>query len=206
MAIVITLVVLLVLAAVAIGRAIIRSSYYVAEHNGMVAILRGIQGSLLGMSLHEPYLIGCLNARNELSLISSGQAGGHLDCNLMQLKDLRPPERAQVQAGLPTGTLDNAIGQLRELSANSLLPACPPPRATSPPVAQTPTTTGETTEPTGTAPNNPSSGIPTTSSTNAPASTPPAAPATTSPTTPTQTVTALPPPPPQPGINCRAVA
>ncbi len=214
MAIVITLVVLLALAAVAIGRAIIRSNYYVAEYNGMVAILRGIQGSLLGMSLHEPYLIGCLNARNELSLISSGQTGGHLDCTLMQLKDLRPPERAQVQAGLPTGTLDTAIGQLRELSANSLLPACPPPRATSPPVAQTPTTTGETTEPTATAPSTPSSGTPTTtSSTNTPASTTPAAPAMTSPMTPpqaggtpTQTVTALPPPPPQPGINCRAVA
>jgi PPM family protein phosphatase len=166
-----------------------------------VAILRGIQGSLLGMSLHEPYLIGCLNARNELSLISSGQTGGHLDCQLMQLKDLRPPERAQVQAGLPTGTLDNAIGQLRQLSANSLLPPCPPPRATSPPEPPAPTTSGEPTESTATAPNTPPSSTPT----SAPASTSPAAPATTSPTT-TQTVTALPPPPPQPGVECRAVA
>src|SRR6201997_5608379 len=205
MAMVITLVVLLVLAAVAIGRAIIRSNYYVAEYNGMVAILRGIQGSLLGMSLHEPYLIGCLNARNELSLISFGQSGGHLDCRLMQLQDLRPPERAQVQAGLPAGTLDGAIGQLRELSANSLLPPCPPPRATSPPSPQAPTT-GGTTEPTVTAPTT-SSGTPpsSTGSTSSPASSAPAAPATTSPTT-SQTVTALPPPPPQPGIDCRAVA
>jgi serine/threonine protein phosphatase PrpC len=202
MAIVVALVALLMLAAVGIGRAIIRSNYYVAEYHGMVAILRGIQGSLLGMSLHEPYLIGCLNARNELSLISSGQTGGHLDCQLMQLKDLRPPERAQVQAGLPTGTLDNAIGQLRQLSANSLLPPCPPPRATSPPGPQAPTTTsGEPTEPTATAPNTPPSGTPT----SAPASTTPAGPATTSPTT-TQTVTALPPPPLQPGVECRAVA
>jgi PPM family protein phosphatase len=205
MAIVVTLVVLLVLAGLAIGRAIIRSNYYVAEYNGMVAILRGIQGSLLGMSLHEPYLIGCLNARNELSLISSSQTGGHLDCRLMQLKDLRPPERAQVQAGLPAGTLDGAIGQLRELSANSLLPPCPPPRATSPPGPQVPTT-GGTTEPTVTAPTT-SSGTPpsSTGSTSSPASSAPAAPATTSPTT-SQTVTALPPPPPQPGIDCRAVA
>jgi PPM family protein phosphatase len=66
MFIVITLVVLLVLAGLAIVRAIIRSNYYVAEYNGMVSIVRGIQGSLLGMSLHEPYLVGCLNARNEL--------------------------------------------------------------------------------------------------------------------------------------------
>ena len=67
MVIVVTLVVLLVLAGLAIGRAIIRSNYYVAEYNGMVSIMRGIQGSLLGMSLHEPYLVGCLNARNDLS-------------------------------------------------------------------------------------------------------------------------------------------
>ena len=209
MAIVITLVVLLVLAGVGIGRAIIQKNYYVAEYNGMVAILRGIQGSLLGMSLHEPYLIGCLDAHNELSLIPPSQSGGHLNCHLMQLQDLRAPERAQVQAGLPTGTLDNAKGQLRQLSTNSLLPPCPPPRATSPPAPRAPTTTGETTEPNATAPGSSSSGTPT----STPSSTTSAAPATTSPTTPpqaggtpTQTVTALPPPPLQPGIDCRAVA
>jgi protein phosphatase len=206
MAVVVTLVVLLVLAGLGIGRAIIRSNYYVAEYNGMVSILRGIQGSLLGMSLHEPYLIGCLNARNELSLISSSQTGGHLDCRLIQLQDLRAPERAQVQAGLPAGTLDDAIGQLRRLSANSLLPPCPPPRATSPPGPPAPSTAGGTTEPNVTAPPNSSSATPpATGSTSTPASTTPAAPATTSPTT-SQTVTALPPPPPQPGIDCRAVA
>ncbi|REO73405.1 serine/threonine protein phosphatase, partial [Mycobacterium tuberculosis] len=70
---------------------------------------------------------------NELSQISYGQSGGPLDCHLMKLEDLRPPERAQVRAGLPAGTLDDAIGQLRELAANSLLPPCPAPRATSPP-------------------------------------------------------------------------
>ncbi|MGO9928912.1 MAG: serine/threonine protein phosphatase, partial [Mycobacterium sp.] len=137
----------------------------------------------------------------------SSQAGGHLDCHVMQLQDLRPPERAQVQAGLPAGTLDNAIGQLRELSANSLLPPCPSPRATSPPGSQGPTSAGGTTQPNPTAPTNAASGTPSisTSSTSSPASTTPAAPTTTAPTT-SQTVTALPPPPPQPGIDCRAVA
>jgi serine/threonine protein phosphatase PrpC len=198
----ITLVVLLVLAGLAVVRAVIRSNYYVAEYNGMVSIVRGIQGSLLGMSLHEPYLVGCLNARNELSLISYGQSRSHLDCRLIRLQDLRPAERAQVQAGLPAGTLDDAIGQLRELSANSLLPPCPPPRATSPPGSPAPNTRG-TAEPNVTAPTT-SSGTPPSNPT--PTSTPPAAPATTSPTTTSQTVTALPPPPPQPGIDCRAVA
>jgi PPM family protein phosphatase len=200
----ITLVVLLVLAGLAIVRTVIRSNYYVAEYNGMVSIVRGIQGSMLGMSLHEPYLVGCLNGRNELSLISYSQSGSHLDCRLMRLQDLRPAERAQVQAGLPGGTLDDAIGQLRELSANSLLPACPPPRATSPPGG--PTTSG-TAEPSVTAPTTSSGTSPSSPTpTSTPANTPPAAPATTSPPNTSQTVTALPPPPPQPGIDCRAVA
>lgn len=200
----VTLIVLLVLAGLAIVRTVIRSNYYVAEDNGIVSIVRGIQGSMLGVSLHDPYLVGCLNARNELSLISYSQSGGHLDCRLMRLQDLRPAERAQVQAGLPGGTLDDAIGQLRELSANSLLPACPPPRATSPPGG--PATSG-TPEPSATAPTTSSGTSPSSPTpTSAPATTSPAAPATTSPPTISQTVTTLPPPPPQPGIDCRAAA
>jgi serine/threonine protein phosphatase PrpC len=207
MFIVATLAILLVLAGLAIGRAIIRSNYYVADYNGMVSIVRGIQGSLLGMSLHEPYLVGCLNARNELSVISYSQYGSHLDCRVMQLQDLRPAERAQVQAGLPAGTLDDAEAQLRELSANSLLPPCPPPRATSPPGSPAPLTSAPP-QPSVTEPTPPSSG-PSSSANPAspPASTTPAAPAPPSPpSTTTQTVTALPAPPPQPGIDCRAVA
>ncbi|HEV7578821.1 MAG TPA: serine/threonine protein phosphatase, partial [Mycobacterium sp.] len=167
------------------------------------------------MSLHEPYLVGCLNARNDLSIISQSQSVSHPDCRMMQLQDLRPAARAQVLAGLPAGTLDEAESQLKELSANNLLPPCPPPRATSPPGSPTPATNG-TTPPSATAPSNPSSGTPpnSTALSPTPASTPPAAPATTSPTatppqaggTPTQTVTTLPPLPPQPGIDCRAAA
>ncbi|BBX41040.1 PP2C family protein-serine/threonine phosphatase [Mycobacterium simiae] len=203
--IVVTLVVLLALAGLAIGRAIIRSNYYVAEYNGMVSIMRGIQGSLLGMSLHEPHLAGCLNARNDLSIISYSQSGGHLDCRLLQLQDLRPAARAQVLAGLPAGTLDQAESQLKELAASNLLPPCPPPRATSPPAPPTPAT-GGTTPPSATAPPTPSSGTPPTSTpqSTTPTSTSPAAPASSSP--PTPTVTALPPIPPQPGIDCRAAA
>jgi PPM family protein phosphatase len=203
--IVVTLFVLLVLAGLYIGRTVIRSNYYVAEYNGTVAILQGIQGRLLGIALQSPYRVGCLNDRNELSLISYNESGGHLNCRLMKLGDLRPAERAQVQAGLPGGTLDNAIGQLHKLAATSLLPPCPPPRATSPPGSPAQTTSG-TAEPSVTAPTT-SSGTPPSSPTptSTLASTAPAAPATTSPTS-SQTVTALPPPPLQPGIDCRAVA
>ncbi len=216
MTIVIAVVVLLVLAGLAIGRWIIRNNYYVAEYNGKVSIVRGIQASLLGISLHEPYLVACLNARNELSLISYGQSGSHLDCQLMTLQDLSPAGQVQVQAGLPGGTLDQAESQLQKLLADSLL-NCPPPRATSPPGP--PATTSGTPQPGVTAspasttpPVTTSSGAtspgntPTTSPTHGPATTSPAPPAVTSPATtppqaggtPTQAVPAIP--------HCRAVA
>ncbi|KJX75935.1 PP2C family protein-serine/threonine phosphatase [Mycobacterium lepromatosis] len=205
--IVITLVVLLVLTGVAIGRWVIRNNYYVAEYSGKVSIVRGVQGSLLGMPLHEPYLVGCLNTRNELSLISYGQSGGHLNCQVMTLQDLRPSGGAQVQAGLPGGNLDQAESQLRKLLTDSLLPTCPLPRATSPPSPfTTPTDSGaSTTSPTFTTPPTTTSSSGTTPANINPTSSP----ANTAPTTPvgtSQTVTVLPPPPPLPGIDCRAVA
>ncbi|MGO9506541.1 MAG: serine/threonine-protein kinase [Mycobacterium sp.] len=139
MFIIIGLVLLVVLAGMAIGQTAIRSHYYIAEYNGKVSILQGIQGNLLGISLNQPYLVGCVNARNELSLISYGQSGDPLDCHLLTLQDLRPPGRAQVQSGLPGGTLDQAKSQLGKLLADSLLPTCPSPRATSPPDSPSPT-------------------------------------------------------------------
>ncbi|BBZ11441.1 PP2C family serine/threonine-protein phosphatase [Mycobacterium branderi] len=193
MAIGVALVVLLILSGLAVGRTVIRSNYYVAAYNGNVSIMRGIQGSILGFRLHEPYLVGCLNGRNELSQISYGQSQGTLNCRPMRLSDLRPSERAQVAAGLPAGTLEDAIAQLHQLSAGSLLPPCPPPRATSPPstAPQTPPTTSRTPEP----------GAPPSSTSG------PEEPAQgSSPTTTAPTVTALPPPPPEPGTNCRAAA
>jgi PPM family protein phosphatase len=203
--IVIALMVLLVLAGLAIGRAVIRSNYYVAAYNGQVSIMQGIQGSLLGFDLQSPHFMGCLDAQNGLKTISYGQNADQLNCHVMRLEDLRVPERAQVQAGLPGGTLDDAIGQLRELSATSLLPPCPPPRATSPPSAPAPATTNGVPEPnaptTSTTPTTPShSGTP---STTAPSAT--AAPEPPASTSPSPTVTALPGPPLQPGIDCRAV-
>lgn len=199
------LAVLLVCAGLTVGWWVIQRNYYVAEYSGRISIVRGIQGTLLGIPLQEPYLVGCLNARNELSLISYGQSGGHPSCQLMTLKDLRRPGQVQVQTGLPGGSLDQAESQLRQLLAEYLLPICPPPRATSPP------------GPPGTRSGTPESGTtaspapPTTSSSsaspspstsaNGPANSAPAGPTTTS-----QTVTALPGPPPQPGIDCRTVA
>ena len=61
------LLVLLVLAGLAVGRFIIRSNYYVAEYDGAVYIMRGVQGSFLGMPLQQPFRLACLDSRNELS-------------------------------------------------------------------------------------------------------------------------------------------
>ena len=52
------LLVLVVLAGLAVGREIVRSNYYVTEHEGTVSIMRGVQGSFLGFALQEPYLLG----------------------------------------------------------------------------------------------------------------------------------------------------
>ena len=126
---------LLVLTGVLGGRHIINSYYYVSAHNGDVTIMRGIQGAALGVSLQKPYQLGCVNGRGELSQISIAQSDTRLDCSLMKVDDLRPSERAAVTAGLPAGSLDDAIAQLRNLARDSLLPVCappPPPRATTP--------------------------------------------------------------------------
>jgi PPM family protein phosphatase len=179
------LIVLLVLAALAIGRTIIRNYYYVAEYGGAVSIMQGIQVSILGVPLHQPYSQGCLNSRNQLSVIRYGQAGGN--CQPMKLSDLAESARAQVAAGLPVGTLEQAGAQLRRLSTESLLPLCPPARAQSPP-ASTPQPAAPTTT------QAPESG----------ASTPDQPAASPSPTSAAPTVTTLAPPSPQPGTDCRA--
>lgn len=203
--------VLAVLAGLAVAREIVRNNYYVSEHDGVVSIMRGVQGSFLGISLQEPYLLGCLNARNELSLISADQPRDNLGCRPLAVGDMRPSERAQVVAGLPSGTLDDAIGQIEELSRSSVLPVCAPPT----PVTSTRPTPAPAPRPsTSAVPGSPApSANPTTSSGTPAPETPrtvtssPTPPPSPSPSpTPSPTVTALPPPPPQPGTNCREVA
>jgi protein phosphatase len=212
------LLVLVVLAGLAVGREIVRNNYYVTEHDGTVSIMRGVQGSFLGIALQEPYLLGCLNAQNELSLIKAEQAKDKLDCRMLGVNDLRPSERAQVVAGLASGSLEDAIGQIEELARSSVLPPCAPrtPTPTSTPTAtphlpETPVNPGipESTE------GSPAPETVTTVTTPAPPAPPgppqpgaptPSASVAPPPPSPQPTVTALPPPPPEPGTNCREVA
>ncbi len=133
--------VLLVLAGLIVGRVIIRGTFYVTANAGTVLIMRGIQGSLLGYHLQEPHLLGCVSERNELSLISVGQSPN--GCRLLRIDDLDKSGRTQVAGGLPAGNEDDAIGQIRKLVQQSLLPVCvapappaaPPPPPAAPPVA-----------------------------------------------------------------------
>ena len=181
------LTILLVLAALAVGRTVIRSYYYVTAYNGAVSIMQGIQISILGVPLHQPYSQGCLNSLNQLSVVRYGQAGANHNCQLMKPSDLAESARAQVAAGLPVGTLDQANAQLRRLATESLLPLCPLARAQSPPASTPPPP-------------------PTTSQVPVPGaetSAPQDVPASPSPTAAAPTVTALSPPPPQPGTDCR---
>jgi protein phosphatase len=228
------LLILVVLAGLAIGREIVRSNYYVAANAGTVSIMRGVQGSFLGMALQEPFTVGCLNDRNELSLVSPGESRDN--CRLLKVDDMRPPERAQVVAGLPSGSLEEAIDQLHKLAREAVLPVCAPsapPRTSSAPHSPTetnspgvpnnptdspsaaPPTTGDQTPAaetprTITQESPPASAAPPPSESASPSSPEPSPPPTSAPSmpapTPSQTRTALPPPPPEPGTNCRELS
>jgi len=195
------LLLVLVLAGLAVGRTVIQNNYFVAESDGSVYIMRGVQGSVAGMSLQEKFQIACLDSRNSITNIGVDDARG--GCKPLQVSDLRESERAQVTAGLPGGTLDEAIRQLRELAQSSVLPICLPASArtttSTPPPAPSPTPP---------APPSSASGSP--STTSAAPSTTAGSPAPETPTTvtappppPTPTGTALPPPPQKPGTDCR---
>jgi protein phosphatase len=199
------LLVLLVIAGLAVGRFMLRSNYYVAEHDGAVYIMRGVQGSFLGMPLQQPFRIACLDARNDLKIIGVDDARS--GCQLLKVGDLRESERAQVSAGLPTGSVDDAIRQLNELGQTSLLPICAPPKPTtsSIPSPPPPTPPSPSLQPSPSTPDpSPSAEVPTTVTAPVPPAPPPPAPPPSP--TPSPTVTALPPPPQEPGTTCRAAS
>ena len=226
------LLILVVLVGLAIGREIVRSNYYVAASDGTVSIMRGVQGSFLGIALQEPFTVGCLNDRNELSLVSPGESRDN--CRLLSVDDMRPSERAQVVAGLPSGSLEEAIDQIHKLAHESVLPVCAPPapprtssvphspaQTNSPGVPNNPPAS-QPGEPSMTGGPTPAAETPRTITQEAPSASqpPPAAdapsvsespsPGSPAPSTPapapSQTVTALPPPPPEPGTNCRELS
>jgi serine/threonine protein phosphatase PrpC len=202
MIVVALLLIVLVLAGLAVGRMVIQNNYYVAERDGSVHIMRGVQGSFLGMPLQQPFQVACLDSRNSITNI--GVDDDRTGCQPLKVAELRESERAQVTAGLPGGTLDEAIRQLRELAQTSVLPIClpPAPRTTSTP---TPTPAPSSTPP---APSTTSAAPPPSPSATAAPS--PEVPTTVTapppPPSPSPTVTALAPPPQKPGTDCRTAS
>ncbi len=158
------LLILVVVAGLVIGREIVRSNYYVTAHEGTVSIMRGVPGSILGIAMQETYRHGCLTDRNDLNLIAPHQAPS--GCQLFRVTDLKEAERAQVEAGLPTGSEDDAIVQINKLAQGSVLPVCLPP-PTSPPPSPRPTAVPHSPDPSNspgvpnTSPNNATTGQPT---------------------------------------------
>ncbi len=201
-----TLVALLVLAGLFVGQMIIRDNYYVAADNGSVAIMRGVQGSLLGVSMHEVHLVGCVNTQNQVTEAAPGSPG----CRPLKLQDLRQSERAAVQSGLPSGTLDDARSQLHKLAASGLLPICQS-GTTSPTEPSAPSTnsTGipDSNTPAPTATSTPSTtattpGTATTPTTTASASSSNSPTTTSAPPVATETIQ----PAQKPGVDCRTAA
>jgi protein phosphatase len=206
--------IILVAAALITGQIIIRSNYYVTASGDNVLIMRGIQGSLLHYPLQEPHLLGCING-NDLSLISVGQSQN--GCRLLKVDDLNKAARAQVVAGLPAGSLDDAINQMHKL-VQQLLPLCAPAPLPAAPAQQPqtpPKGPGSTPAP---APSPNATPTPAPTATEPPPGEPgppPSSPVPSSPV-PAPTVQSPAPPPPspvislppeqQPGTTCRTAA
>ncbi|WP_067648672.1 PP2C family protein-serine/threonine phosphatase [Nocardia harenae] len=106
-----------------VGYKMIRSNYYVGADNGSVVILRGLPGTVLGWSVHDVDLVGCVNKTGQLTLAVPGsdQPAG---CRPLRVDDLEQTGRDQVERGLPPGSLEKAKDQMEVLAQRELLPAC----------------------------------------------------------------------------------
>jgi PPM family protein phosphatase len=190
LAIGIALLVLLLLAGVAIGRTVVRGYYYVADYNDTVTIMRGIRGTVLGLGLQEPWLVGCFNGSNA----PYGQAGKQPGCQPLKMANLSQSSQELVKTGLPYADLDGAKKQLQ-----GLFPACPP--ASSPSPAKPPDSSPALTPSTSGAPSPPSASAAPPSATVPAKPTTPAPPHATAPNAPVN-----PPPSNQPALACREAA
>lgn len=107
----------------AVGYKMIRTNYYVGADNDSVVVMQGLPGSILGYSIHEVNLVGCVTTKGELSLVDSGAALPQ-NCRVLKVSDLEQTGRDQVERGLPPGTLDKAREQMAVLADRELLPVC----------------------------------------------------------------------------------
>jgi PPM family protein phosphatase len=190
------LVTLLLIAGLFVGWMFIQQNYYVAEHNGNVTIMRGIQGGFLGISSNDPHSVVCANGSNQPSFLPYGSKS-RPDCQIVALKDLRRPGQEQVQnKKLPGGSLGDTERQLKDLLAAYLLPLCQLRGLSTEPPEPHPSASETTTTATST-----TSAPPTSNSTHPSGST---TATTTPPSSPSSPVNITPgPPPSKPGVDCR---
>ncbi|GGF16047.1 PP2C family protein-serine/threonine phosphatase [Williamsia phyllosphaerae] len=130
--------IVLVVAGGLVARGLIRSNYYVDENNGTVVLYRGMQGSILGLSLNSVSLTTCVSdLKAETPTITFADANSAPDsCTPLPVSDLSQPSQNTVRASKPSVPLDQAKQNVNLLS---LLPLCGT-RAGDPGV-NTPTTT-----------------------------------------------------------------
>jgi PPM family protein phosphatase len=106
-------------------------------------VMRGVSGSVLGFSLQEVDLVGCVRdgATATEDATVELRAPGDADCTILGVDDLQPSAREQVRSGLPSGTLDDARTQVARLASGDLLPPCTPPASATTTPSATPEAT-----------------------------------------------------------------
>ncbi|MBY6677407.1 serine/threonine-protein phosphatase [Rhodococcus sp. BP-332] len=136
-------VVALLVVGLVVGWQLLQRNYYVGTDDGRVVVMRGVSGSVLGFSLQEVDLVGCVRdgATATEDATVELRAPGDADCTILGVDDLQPSAREQVRSGLPSGTLDDARTQVARLASGDLLPPCTPPASTTTTPSATPEAT-----------------------------------------------------------------
>lgn len=109
-------------AGLVVGYKMIRDNYYVGTDNDRVVVMRGLPGSLLGYSIHEVDLVGCVGSDGNLELASNTDMPSN--CRELVTSDLKQTGRDKVGKGLPPGSLEKAKDQMQVLAGGELLPPC----------------------------------------------------------------------------------
>lgn len=182
--VVLALLVVLVLAAV-LGRAWLKSNYYVGEKDGTVAVLQGLEGTVFGVALQEVTVEGCVTPDNQVIPRAPDEPATQ-GCTTLRVEDLRPSAREQVSGGLPGGSEQDSVSSLLGLGPRSVLPLCST-------AAAEPDAPASSTTPTPASPPSVSTAVPSA----------PGAGTTPAPTTSAAPGTDLASPEPVPGETCR---
>ncbi|WP_157534950.1 serine/threonine-protein kinase [Nocardia inohanensis] len=106
-----------------VGYGVIRGNYYVGTDHSRVVILRGLPGSVLGFSSREVEQIGCVTRAGELQLVTPASEFPS-GCKELKITDLRATGQYAIGKGLPRGSREDALKQIRSLVEKELLPPC----------------------------------------------------------------------------------